>query len=89
MNDHVASDVHNDDCYEDENPTSPLVLKSLRGDMKQEQGDTITALDQGLVISNTTDCATVNQVLFVNSHELNVDFDAMGGDTDGERPIRS
>jgi hypothetical protein len=29
MNDHAASDVRNDDCYEDENPTSPLVLKSL------------------------------------------------------------
>jgi len=27
----------------------------------------------------------VNQVLSVNSHELNVDIDAMGGDTDGER----
>jgi hypothetical protein len=27
----------------------------------------------------------MNQVLSVNSHELNVDFDAMGGDTDGER----
>jgi predicted nucleic acid binding AN1-type Zn finger protein len=54
MNNHAASDLRNADFYEDENPTSPLVLKSLRGDMKQEQGGTITALDQGLVISNTT-----------------------------------
>jgi len=29
MNDHAASDVRNADCYEDENPSSPLVLKSL------------------------------------------------------------
>jgi len=34
MNDHAASDVRNTNCYKDENPTSPLVLKSLRGDMK-------------------------------------------------------
>jgi hypothetical protein len=48
MNDHAASDVRNADCYEDENPSSPLVLKSLRGDMKQEQGATSTALDQDM-----------------------------------------
>jgi hypothetical protein len=40
--------VRNVDCYEDENPSSPLVLKSLRGDMKQEQGATSTALDQDM-----------------------------------------
>jgi hypothetical protein len=34
MNDHAASDVRNADCDEDENPSSPLVLKSLRGVMK-------------------------------------------------------
>jgi hypothetical protein len=34
MNDHAASNVRNADCYEDENPSSPLDLKSLRGDMK-------------------------------------------------------
>jgi hypothetical protein len=28
MNDHAASDVCNADCYEEENPSSPLVLKS-------------------------------------------------------------
>jgi hypothetical protein len=48
MNDHAASDVRNADCYEDENPSSPLVLKSLRGDIKQEQGATNTALDQDM-----------------------------------------
>jgi len=36
MKDHAASDMRNTDCYEDENPSSPLDLKSLRGDMKQE-----------------------------------------------------
>jgi hypothetical protein len=45
MNDHAASDMRNVDCYEDENPSSPLDLKSLRGDMKQEQEATSTALD--------------------------------------------
>ena len=40
--------MRNADCYEDENPSSPLVLKSLRGDMKQEQGATSTALDQDM-----------------------------------------
>jgi len=48
MNDHAASNVRNADCYEDENPSSPLDLKSLRGDMKQEQGATSTALDQDM-----------------------------------------
>jgi hypothetical protein len=48
INDHAASDVRNADCYEDGNPSSPLVLKSLRGDMKQEQGATSTALDQDM-----------------------------------------
>jgi len=48
MNDHTASDVCNADCYEDENPSSPLILKSLRGEMKQEQGATSTALDQDM-----------------------------------------
>jgi len=48
MNDHAASDVRNADCYEDENPSSPPVLKSLRGEMKQEQGATSTALDQDM-----------------------------------------
>ena len=36
MIDHAASDVHNAACHEDENPSSPLVLKSFREDMKQE-----------------------------------------------------
>ncbi|KAL9400933.1 hypothetical protein Peur_004782 [Populus x canadensis] len=36
MNDHAASDVRNAACHENENPSSPLVLKSLREDMKQE-----------------------------------------------------
>ena len=48
MIDHAASDVHNAACHEDENPSSPLVLKSLREDMKQEQGATSTALDQDM-----------------------------------------
>jgi hypothetical protein len=34
MNDYAASNVRNAECYEDENPSSPLVLKSLRGDIK-------------------------------------------------------
>ena len=38
MIDHAASDVHNAACHEDENPSSPLVLKSLREDMKQGKG---------------------------------------------------
>jgi len=73
--------VCNVDCYEDENLTSPLVLR----DMEQEEGATCIVLDQILVVSNTAACATVNQVLSVNSHELNVDFEAMGVDTNGER----
>ena len=48
MTDHAASDVRNADCYEDGHPSSPLVLKSLRGDMKHEQGATSTALDQDM-----------------------------------------
>ena len=40
MIDHAASDVRN--------PSSPLVLKSLREDMKQEQGAASTALDQDM-----------------------------------------
>jgi len=81
MNDHAASDVCNVDYYEDENLTSPFVLR----DMEQEEGATCTALDQSLVVSNTAACATVNQVLSVNSLELNVGFEAMGVDTNGER----
>ncbi|KAI5568972.1 hypothetical protein BDE02_12G048300 [Populus trichocarpa] len=45
---HAASDVHNVACHEDENPSSPLVLKSLREDMNQEQGAASTALDQDM-----------------------------------------
>jgi hypothetical protein len=48
MIDHAASDVRNAACHEDENPSSPLVLKSLREDMKQEQGAASTALDQDM-----------------------------------------
>ncbi|KAL9383600.1 hypothetical protein Peur_023923 [Populus x canadensis] len=47
MNDHAKSDVRNTACHEDENPSS-LVLKSLREDMKQEQGAASTALDQDM-----------------------------------------
>jgi len=57
MNDHAASDVCNVDYYEDENLTSPFVLR----DMEQEEGATCTALDQSLVVSNTAACATVNK----------------------------
>jgi hypothetical protein len=81
MIDHATSDVCNVDCYEDENLTSPFVLR----DMEQEEGATCIVLDQSLVVSNTAACATVNQVLSVNSHELNVDFEAMGVYTNGER----
>ena len=56
MNDHAASDMRNADCYEDENPSSPLDLKSLRGDMKHEHGATSTALDQEMdTIGGDTD----------------------------------
>ena len=48
MIDHAASDVRNAACHEDENPSSPLVLKSFREDMKQEQGAASTALDQDM-----------------------------------------
>jgi hypothetical protein len=48
MIDHAASDVHNAACHEDENPSSPLALKSLREDMNQEQGAASTALDQDM-----------------------------------------
>jgi len=64
MNDHATSDVRNADCYEDENPSSPLVLKSLRGDMKQEQGATNTALDQDMdAIGGDTDRERTNKEL--------------------------
>jgi len=43
MINHAASDVRNAACHEDENPSSPLVLKSLREDMKQEQRAASTA----------------------------------------------
>ena len=48
MINHAASDVRNAACHEDENPSSPFVLKSLREDMKQEQGAASTALDQDM-----------------------------------------
>uniref|UniRef100_A0A2K2AH39 Uncharacterized protein n=1 Tax=Populus trichocarpa TaxID=3694 RepID=A0A2K2AH39_POPTR len=48
MIDHATSDVRNAACHEDENPSSPLVLKSFREDMKQEQGAASTALDQDM-----------------------------------------
>uniref|UniRef100_A0A2K1XI89 DUF4283 domain-containing protein n=1 Tax=Populus trichocarpa TaxID=3694 RepID=A0A2K1XI89_POPTR len=48
MIDHAASDVRNAACHEDENPSSPLVLKSFREDMKQEQGAASTALYQDM-----------------------------------------
>jgi len=48
MIDHAASDVHNAACHEDENPSSPLVIKSFREDMNQEQGAASTALDQDM-----------------------------------------
>jgi len=67
-------------CYEDGNPTSPLVLKSLREDMMLEERAACTYLDQSLAICNTTACATINPV----SHEVNVDIRAIGGDTDKE-----
>jgi len=64
MNDHATSDVRNADCYEDENPSSPLVLKSLRGDMKQEQGATNTALDQDMdAMGGDTDRERTNKEL--------------------------
>jgi hypothetical protein len=72
--------VPNADCYEEGNPNSPLVLKSLREDMVLEEGAACTPLDQSLAVCNTTACATINLV----SHEVNVDIGAMRGDTDKE-----
>jgi hypothetical protein len=61
---HAASDVCNVDCSEDKNPSSPLVLKSLRGDMKQEQGATSTALDQDMdAMGGDTDGERTNKEL--------------------------
>jgi len=50
---HSASGVCNAKCYEDGNPTSPLVLKSLQGDIVQKEGATCTLLEQRFVDSNT------------------------------------
>lgn len=75
-NESATLDVPNTGCYEDENPTSPLILKSLRADMVPEEGDACTSLDQSSTICN----ATMNPV----SHEVNVDIGAMGADTGKE-----
>ena len=48
MIDHAASYVRHAACHEDENPSSPLVLKSFREDMKHEQRAASTALDQDM-----------------------------------------
>lgn len=75
-NESATLDVPNAGCYEDENPTSPLILKSLRADMVPEEGDACTSLDQSSTICN----ATMNPV----SHEVNVDIGVMGGGTGKE-----
>ena len=78
--DNATSDVPNTGYSKDENPTSPLVLKSLRADIVPEEGAECTSLDQNLAVCNSIACATMNPV----SHEVNVDIGAMGGDTGKE-----
>ena len=70
--DNATSDVSNTGYYKDENPTSPLVLKSLRANIVPEEGAECTSLDQNLVICKSIACATMNPV----SHEVNVDTSA-------------